>query len=86
MWVYRLEAFLSSWKRVSAIFTFLDLQSWSLIICTFTISTGFRTTSEVGGAFIYINHKPIYFSGKEKFFWKRRERKKTSEQHGKQKH
>ena len=27
------------------------LQSWTLIICTFTISTGFRTTSEVGGSF-----------------------------------
>ena len=27
------------------------LQSWTLIICTFSISTGFRTTSEVGGSF-----------------------------------
>ena len=27
------------------------LQSWTLIICIFTISTGFRTTSEVGGSF-----------------------------------
>ena len=39
------------------------LQSWTLIICTFTISTGFCTTSEVGvSSFIYINHKPIDFS------------------------
>ena len=39
----------------------VELQSWTLIICTFTISTGFCTTSEVE-AFIYINHKPIDFS------------------------
>ena len=30
-----------------------NLQSWTLIICTFSISTGFRTTSEVGGS-LYI--------------------------------
>ena len=38
------------------------LQCWTLIICNFTISTGFLTTSKVGGSFIYINHKPIDFS------------------------
>ena len=41
-----------------------DLQSWTLIICTFTISTGFRTTSEVGGSFY------IYKSQTYRFFYR----------------
>ena len=38
-------------EAVANIANYVDLQSWTLIICTFTISTGFRTTSEVGGSF-----------------------------------
>ena len=37
------------------------LQSWTLIICTFTISTGFHTTSEVGGSFYIYKSKTYRF-------------------------
>ena len=38
------------------------LQSWTLIICTFTISLEFLTTSEVGGSFyIYKSEAYIFF-------------------------